>query len=299
MNNKSITYFLLVIYICIWGLEYVFAKTALETIAPMNLIFLKYSVGIIFTFIIKMKMDRKTLIRRRDIPVFIICALTGEILYFFCEYNAMSFIPVALITIILNFCPIISLLVERVLFKRKISLKIVGGIIACIIGVAIVIGADVELLRQGNAIGYILAFIAVISWVIYNFVTESLTKKYETSTVSFFHLLCSVLIVAPYGIHTMPPAECFTPEVIGGILYLGAGSACVAFLIINRGLRVCGPTVVSMFSSLLPVTSAFFGWIFLGQAINGMQIIGGIIVIFFSIMIIREKGRLDQDIEAS
>ena len=103
----------------------------------MNLLFLKYSVGLLLVLAVKLKVDRKTIVRLKDIPFFVLCAITGEILYFFCEYTAMDYIPVSLITIILAFVPAVSIIVEKILYRRRISGKMVLGVALCIVGVAV------------------------------------------------------------------------------------------------------------------------------------------------------------------
>ena len=105
MKEKSSAFLLMCLLVCLWGLDYVVAKEALTVLEPMNLLFLKYCIGALLVLAIKLKQDRKTIVRVKDIPFFIICSLTGEILYYFCEYTAMDYLPVSLITIILSFVP--------------------------------------------------------------------------------------------------------------------------------------------------------------------------------------------------
>lgn len=280
--------------VCFWGLDYVFAKEALNILQPMNLLFLKYSVGFLVLLAIKLKVDRKTLVKKKDIPWFILCSITGEVLYFFCEYTAMDYIPVSLITIILSFVPAVSIIIERVILKRRLTGKIVFGVALCIVGVIIVIGADFRELMQGRIIGYLLAFGAVISWNCYNFITAKISRDYNSSTMSFTQLCCTVLLIMPYAIHTMPSIETFTPSVIGGIIYLGCVSAGIGFFIMVNGLKVLGPTISAMFSNFLPVTATFFGWLFLGETIGFMQFVGGAVVVASSCVVIIEKGKMEE-----
>lgn len=294
MNERSKALMMMSMLVCFWGLDYVFAKEALDVVQPMNLLFLKYSVGFIVLLAIKLKVDRKTLVRRKDIPWFILCSITGEILYFFCEYTAMDYIPVSLITIVLSFVPAVSIIIERVVFKRKLTPGVVLGVVFCIVGVAIVIGADFRMLLSGRLIGYLLAFGAVISWNCYNFITARISQGYESATMSFTQLCCTVLLIMPYALHTMPPINDFTPNVIGGIIYLGCVSAGIGFFIMVNGLKILGPTVSAMFSNFLPVTATFFGWVFLGETIGAMQFIGGAIVIASSCVVINEKGKMEE-----
>lgn len=261
------------------------AKNVLEVFRPLNLMFFKYFGGLIVITLIKAVAERKFTIRKKDIIFFVMCSLTGQVLYYFCEYTAMEYIPVALITIILSFVPIISILIERVFFKTKLSVSIIAGL---------VIGADFKSLFSGRALGYLLAFGAAISWNLYNFITARISRTYTELTMAFNQLLCTVLISLPYVAAVMPPAECFTPKIILSLVYLGVGSAGTGYLIYVRGVKYLGPTISSLFSNFLPVTSTFFGWLILGQSLGVMQIAGGLIVIVSACYVIIEKSRLQK-----
>ena len=59
------------------------------------------------------------LIRKKDIPALhFTCPFAGEIIYFYCEYTAMDYIPVSLVSIVLAFVPALSIIIEKVLFKN-------------------------------------------------------------------------------------------------------------------------------------------------------------------------------------
>ena len=294
MDKKRLTFILMFVLVFMWGLDYSVAKNALEVFRPLNLMFFKYLGGLIVITAIKVAAERRFTVRKKDIIFFVLCSLTDQVLYYFCEYTAMEYIPVALITIILSFVPIISILIERVFFKTKMSVRIITGLVVCVIGVGLVIGADFKSLFSGRALGYLLAFGAVISWNMYNFITARISRTYTELTMAFNQLLCTVLISLPYAVAVMPPAECFTPKIILSLVYLGVGSAGTGYLIYVRGVKYLGPTVSSLFSNFLPVTSTFFGWLILGQSLGIMQIAGGLIVIVSACYVIIEKSRLQK-----
>lgn len=293
-KEEILSYVLMSLLVIAWGFDYVIAKNVLELLEPLTLLFLKYSIGLILIFIIKMKMDRKSIARKKDIPLFILCSLCGEIIYYFCEYTAMDYIPVSLITIILAFVPALSIIIEKVLFKRTVTKIMVIGIAVCIFGIVLVIGVDFRLLFQGRAIGYLLAFGAVFSWNAYNFLTASLHEKYSSITLTCTQLICTALLILPYAIHTMPAAAEFTPGIIGSLIYLGTVNAGLGFLITVRSLHVIGPTATALFSNFLPITSTFFGWVLLNESISGLQIAGGILVIVSACVVIKEKGKTEE-----
>ena len=276
-----------------WGFDYVPAKWGLEIMPPMTLLFLKYVVSIFVILIVLAVKRQVPLFHLKDIPILIACALFGELLYFGCEYSAMDYLPVSLLTIILGFVPIVSIIIERVLFKKKQNRVIIIGIIICVIGVVLVIGTDFHVIFQGRGIGYLFAFGAVFCWNIYNFITNSL-QQYDSVTLSLHQMLCSIILASPMAIHGMPAAEEFSTTIILGILYIGIIDAGLGFIIFVYGLQKLGPTTSALYSDFLPVTTTFFGAIFLKESITILQVIGGIIVVASAFVVIREKDRLDE-----
>ncbi len=290
-TEKNKMYLLMTFLVFSWGLEYSFAKHALEAFEPLTLLFFKYIIGVILLMALKLKIEGKGFIKKEDIPIYAICALCGDLGYFYCEYKAMSFLPVSIITIILAFVPLLSILVDRVLYGRKTSVKMLTGIIVSIIGIGMIIGVDVSYFAGGRLIGYILAFGAVVFWNVYNFVTASLHHKYDTITLTLNQIICALLMVWPFALAQPPDWSLVTPSVVVGVLYLAIVSTAICFAIMVRALSVLGPTVAAIFSNFLPVTSTFFGWLILKETIMPIQMLGGIIVVAAGYFVIKEKGR--------
>ena len=61
------------------------------------------------------------------------------------------------------------------------------------------------------------------------------------------------------------------------------------------GLQKLGPTTSALYSNFLPVTTTFFGAIFLKESITLLQVIGGIVVVASAFIVIKEKGKLDAE----
>ena len=276
-----------------WGFDYVTSKFGMDELTPTCLMFMKFFIGLITVAIIKAARRDRSLISKRDIPVLILCAIFGQILYFECEYNAMSYLPVSLLTILLAFVPAFSVIIERVFLKRKANKKMIFGIAGCILGIALVIGADLDIIFQGRLLGYIIAFGAILAWNIYNFLTASL-EKYDPITLACLQMLCACIILSPVAIHNMTPVTQWSGTLIAILIYMGIIGAAVGYMISIYALKTIGPTATSVYSDFLPVSTAIFGVLFLHETMSPLQIVGGIIVIAAGYIVIREKGRLDE-----
>ena len=283
-------YGLMTFLVIAWGLDYVVAKQALESMDSLTLMFFKYAVGFLVVLVLKLKLD-PTPIRKKDVLLFLACAIVGDIGYFFFEYNAMDYLPISLITLILSFVPVISLLAERAIYHRKITRRMAIGVIVCTLGVGLVIGADLQQMLTGRLLGYLLAFGAVISWNAYNFITASMQDRYSSINVSFYQIAFTITLLFPYAVTHLPSPEQVTSQVVWGVVYLGVISAGIGFYIQVKSIHIIGVTPASMFSNFMPVTSTFFGWLILGEWISTLQIIGGIVIIVSGAVVIREKER--------
>jgi len=292
-ESKKFAYVTMAVVVFCWGYEYIAAKATLAVIAPLPLICIKYAVSFVMLLIIKLAVDRRFPFALRDLPLLIVCSLSGELLYYTCEYNAMSYLPVSVISIVLSTVPAVSVAIEFFLYKRRANKFIITFIAVGVFGVVLVIGGDLSLFFSGSGIGYLFVFGAVFCWNIYNFSTAGLTGKYKTLDLTLYQTTCTVLLSLPFLLHAPPPASAFTPFVIFGVLYLGIISGGLTLFLYVNALARLGPTPVSIMSNMLPVTTTFFGTLLLGEHIFPLQFAGGAIVVIAGIVVIREKDKLD------
>lgn len=279
--------------VCIWGGEYSVAKTLMDTYSPMNVLLFKYVVAVAGLGLIRFTAGRGQKTEKKDYLPFLVVTFFGVVMYFVCDYTALDYIPVSVITVILAFVPVVSILVDRIVFGRKLTAKIIAGAIGSVAGVAIVIGADFDTLLHGSLIGYLLAFGAVFSWVAYNFMMEPLSKRYSHITIGFNQVFCALILVLPMQLTSLPDMSLFRPGMVVGVLYLGLASAVVGYMAMPIALRNLGPTPFGIFSNFLPITSSFFAWVCLGQSMTLLQMAGCAIVIAFSCLVIVEVGKRD------
>ncbi len=290
--QKRVTYILAILLLLIWGLDFVICKAALSYFEPMILLTLKYAIGIFVVIVIKLIKTPKTMIKPKHIPIFFLCALMGEIGYFGLEYSAIKVMPVALVTVILAFVPIFSILIERVVFKQKIHYSIVFGIIISVLGVGIIVGPHFGGLGSKSIIGLVMAFAAAFLWSAYNFLTESLQNEYDDSTITLFQVVAALCIMAPYAIWRQPDFSGVSTEILIGVIYLGIFGTGVAYLIYIRIINHLGSTTAALFANFLPLSSAILAWMVLGEKLSLIQAIGAIIVVVSTTYVIKKKDKM-------
>lgn len=293
-SGKTKYHIMMVILVIVWGLELAIAKDALEHVDKLLILNVKYFFGFFVIAVVAKRADAFHLPALRDLPLIIATTIIGHILYFFCEYSALDSVPVANITIILGFLPIASILVEKALFHRKTSIKLIVFMLVCVVGIFLVIGSDFSSMRGGSFYGYLFCGGALLCWLAYLFLTESLTNKYGAIPIALFQTIIAWVITTPVVFPQYPGLLQLPVGIMLELLYLGIVSEGICFLIEITGLEKLGPTISAVYSNFLPVTSAFFGFVLLHQNLVLLQIIGGLVVIASGYLVIREKDRLDR-----
>ncbi|MDR1815625.1 MAG: DMT family transporter [Clostridiales Family XIII bacterium] len=294
LGSKKFAYVSMGLLVVAWGFEYIAAKSALTVVSPLPLVCIKYLLGCAVLLSIKLARDRRFPFSKRHLPLLIICSVTGELLYYACEYGAMAYLPVSVISIVLAFVPAVSIVLEKVLYHRRTGALLWLGIAASIVGVALVIGGGLSDFRGGAGIGYVLIFGAVFCWNAYNFLTQRLAKAYRPFDLTLYQTICTALIALPFLLHDLPAAAALAqPPVLWGLVYVGVVCESIGFLIYVNAVGKLGPTPCAMFSTMLPVSTTFFGWLCLGERVLPLQLLGGAVVIVSGILVLREKARLD------
>lgn len=288
-------YHLLMVFLVIaWGSELAVAKGALEIVDPIVILTVKYVLGAMVMAVVLLKTRGFRLLKKRDLGICIICSLVGHILYYFFEYSALETVPVANITILMGFLPVGSVIVEKLLFKRRSSKALIVGMLVCVFGIALTIGNDLMSLGGGKLTGYLMCVGAVGAWLIYLFVTEVVSEDYDSTLIAFYQTVIAAVLTMPYTITHLPDMSLVGTEALPELLYLGLVSEGLCFMIEVKGIQKLGPTISGVYSNFFPVTTAIFGVIMLGQDLDLLQCIGGVVVIVSGCAVIREKSRLEE-----
>lgn len=280
--------------ILIWGFEYIVVKNVLPLIQPLSLVFLKYVLAGTVLTIIKCIRDRKFPIKKNHIFKFIICALFGDILYYFSEYTSLIYLKVSTVTIILAFVPIMSMVIEFFLYKKKPVIMMIVCAFISVGGIVLVTG-DLNFF-SGELIGFLCAILAVICWNVFNFITEGLTEEYKIFDITYFQVLSAICMAFPFFVMNPPALSSFAiPEFTIAVLYLGLFSASFCFLVYVKAIDEIGSTAASMFSNFTPVIASVFGFIFLKEILSLAQLAGCVIVIVSGFVFILAKNKLEKN----
>lgn len=297
LNKKLIGLISILFVMIVWGSSYPVTKVIINDISPLTLAFCRCSIGaitlLIIFFINKDKPIREYLI---GVPwlYIIFMGLTG-VTCFYTLFNLSAQMTSASVgSLIQGFIPVCIALFAAVFLKERLSTIQIIGIIASLIGVMLIgfLSSDNNSDTRNSITGNLLMIIAVISWAAYTI----MSKK----TAHFNPLLITSLSTF-VGSACLLPAAIFENRHSGwpvihlgswlAILYLGAVSSGICYLLYNKSLRLLTASQVGNFANLDPVVGLIISLVFLNEHINILQIAGAILVLG-GIVLSTRKNRL-------
>lgn len=170
--------------------------------------------------------------------------------------------------------PVLVLAWVRVFQRRHVpsSAWIAAG--AALLGVALV--SKVWESERLDALGLLSAGIASITFAAYLLGSGYLGRYLPTLTIAAYGFGFSALILLALFPVRLPPSD---PVVLIELSWLVVLGTVAPFLLEVAALRLADPGTVGVVATLEPVVAATVAWIWLGQTLGLVQVVGSLIVV--------------------
>ena len=281
-----------VVAMIFWGLSFIWSTQVFDYLNPTTTIFFRLIISCIFLGLLLFIKDRTSRkfaeaekqkeVRIKDnLKLFAIAALFEPFLYFIFEsYGLLNSAPVvssAIIATIPLFTPIAAFFILR---ERLTRWNILGFIISFLGVIFMLLNKNLELTVSPK--GIIFLFSAVFVAVGYSIALRKLTMLYKPLTITFIQNIIGMI----YFIPMFFIMERISPSNIAGIsnyilplLSLGVFASSVAYTLWAYAFSKLGASKANIYSNLIPVFTAIFSCIIIGETINIQKILGILLVI--------------------
>lgn len=263
----------------IWSSSFVAIKIAYQTFPPITLGAVRFVVATLILGVLTLLPKNRMKLEKQDVWTVALSGLMGITLYAVLQNIAMQWTSASNATLIIASYPVITLLLESLIYKVRLSLFKIVGIVIAIVGVVILSYVKMETQQKGELLGVLLLMIAGIAWAFYNFLTKKVVNRYPSITLLFYQTLFGAIFMAPLALFERDSWAAPTLMSFSMMLFLGLFCSVVAFLLYNTGLKELPPSSVTSMLNLVPFFGVFFSWLLLGEQVTLRKLIGGAIII--------------------
>ncbi len=281
-NKKTLALIFLILTASFWGISFISIKIVLKVFPPMNLAFYRYLITAALIYPIMKKIAPGEKLQRKDFPMMAIAGILGISLYFFFENNGVLRISANTASVIVSFLPIAASAAQVIFYKKKPNIITLMGIFASVLGVYLVLGAEVS---SKSIIGYLYMLGAVASFVAYMLVTKPLFDRYSDITITFYQSLFGSLAFVPFLFLETVRWDLMNLNIAGNFLYLTIFCSALATYFYMYALNHLGVSICAIFMNVSPIATFIGSYLIFGETITYSQLTGTFIVILSVIVV--------------
>ncbi len=199
--------------------------------------------------------------------------------HFFTWFNAVKMTNIASAVVLAALHPLVVLAVTVFVFRRKVGVRPVMGIILALLGGVLVAGLDYHQLSSGNFAGDVLAFLAAMFMGFYFTIGNEVRKNVPGSTYVFLVFLACWICFAIGVIATGTPVLGYSAKDYFFIIGLTLVCQIGAHAVFNLCFGYVDSLYVSAWESGESVFAIIMSVIFLGQSPTSWELIGSAVVV--------------------
>ncbi|AEB55967.1 DMT family transporter [Chlamydia psittaci] len=283
----------------IWSSSFAFSKLAMEASAPLFVTGSRMLIaGLVLVGIVLWKKGSLKLPKQAYVPVLIL-SIVGFYLTNVCEFLGLQNLSSSKACFIYGLSPFISALFSYIQLRETVTLKKLGGLSLGLFGYLSYLffgGSDTSTWSWQLGIPEILLLLATcfsaFGWTL-------LRKIEKNSSLSVMAINAYAMLVS--GVlslgHSMV-VETWNPiPVSNGILFAQAifflilFSNLISYNLYARLLRKYSSTFLSFCNLVMPLFSAFYGWVLLGESLSGALLLAVVFMVVGCRLIYHEEFR--------
>lgn len=275
-----------------WSFSFIWFKVANETFHPVTIVFIRlvFSVVLLTSYLVITKNFMK--IKKQDRKLFLMLALFEPFFYFLGESFGLTYVSATVCSVIISTIPVFATIGAWLLFRERLKVINYAGIVLSFIGVLVfILNSDGSISFNVKGLG--LLMLAVFSAVGYNLTLSRLVGNYTpVYIVNVQNVIGAILFLPLFLILDLKHfvTTPFTFEIFKPIIELALFASCFAFILFAYSVKHMGITRSNVFSNSIPVFTALFSFILLGEKLT-VQNIAGMAIVITGLFLSQMNGR--------
>lgn len=258
----------------IWGTTFISTKILLRSFAPIEILFLRFAMGLISLWIIHPR--RMKIQNRKHELYFAAAGLCGITLYYLLENISLTYTLASNVGVIISVAPFFTGIFARLFLGEKLKMRFFAGFVVAVAGIVLISFGGSEL--KLNPLGDILAVLAAMVWAAYSVLMKkiggfSYNTIEATRRVFSYGLLLMLPALLVFGFH--PDVTLLVQPVnVLNLLFLGLGASALCFVTWNWAVKLLGAVRTSAYIYLVPVVTIAASVMVLHETITTTALLG-------------------------
>ena len=263
----------------IWGGMYVVSKVVLEIIPPFTLVTLRLVLGAATLAVILM-MGGFPKLSKSQIYQVLGVGFIGYGISLSLQFLGTRLSTAANGSLVTSATPAFVLLFAWWLLGERITPRRFLALFVATLGVLAVIDPRSAQLDPDLFLGNLFLIGAAVTWALYSVLVRKVTQSTEVMLFSLIAFLGGLPVSVPAAAWELTATRIgeLTPGVVGGVLFLGIISTALAMVLWNTAFAYVSAGLASLTFFAQPVVGTLLGWLFLGEQVTPLFLLGGSLI---------------------
>jgi len=277
-SSQTLIFCMAMVSILSWAANYPATRYVLQYYSPGSIAMLRALIAA--AILLTVAFARKTrLPEKKDLPRIVIAGFVGIFMFNVSMNIGASYVVSGVGSFIINSAPVFTLILSRLFLKEIVKP-------ACWIGVMISFCGLVTVMMSQTTgftlnIGVFILLICALAHSSYNVILRGLLKTYtflETATYTVTTAAVFFLTLTPLFVRDLPNRPPLSANLV--VFLMGIFPAGLAYLTWGYALSKAEKTThVTVFLYLTPFLATLIGFLWLGEPIYLLSIMGGVVII--------------------
>ncbi len=240
-------------------------------LAVSGMVIATFGLAVVNSF--RIKPEAKVMSQQQFILGLLFAGLTGV------NYLAIARLPVAVAILLLFTSPIMVVLWTALTTRRMPSRSVLAAVLLLIFGVVLVSKVLESNLSQFNGLGVLIGLLSAVFFTAYNLQSERVGRSDEPVGVMLKTFAIGSLFWLAYQVTQGVPMTLLESENVGKVIYIGIAGNLLPYSLFFWGIQRIRAERAVIIATLEPVIAAALAWLWFGQTLTSLQLIGGILII--------------------
>jgi drug/metabolite transporter (DMT)-like permease len=263
-----------------WSSSYAVTKQVLAEVGPLTIGAIRFTIAAgLLAVMVRMRRNPAPRPDARQRRMIYLSGLLGITAYFVLENVGVELSTASDASLIVATYPLMTMLLELVVFRTRMPLLRVGGVLLATVGAFLVVRNGAEVGGSERWFGDVLLLLGGLVWAGYNVLTKSAGRGQDSVNLTYHQtvagaagfLLASCLEIGEWQ------APGWSAWLL--LAYLAVACSVGGFLLYNYGLRRMTSSVAVNILNLVPVFGVLGAVLINGETVRLPQAFGGVIII--------------------
>lgn len=270
------------IAVLIWSSSFVGIDFALRSIAPLQLVWIRFAVGSV-CFLVLAGCRKIATPRARDVPMLIVLGLIGQVTYQVALCSAQTRISAAAAGVLSGLIPVFTALLSMMVLSERLTRRNWAGLILSFLGAAMV---SVSRSRTHFELRSLLALFAAASSAVYFVLQKPWLQRYGALDLTAYSVWTGTLTLFPIAAWDLPGSLLSSSRsTLWTAVYLGVFPTAVGYSLWAFALARSSAGRVSSLLYLEPVGTFLLAWLFLGEGVNTFLALGAVLALIGVVLV--------------